>query len=80
MMPPCAKTAPEAVTKSLRCDCATSECKTLACKCKKNFRPCSDYCSCNNSNCENPYNKDEGDKEHEDDSNSDSESETEISK
>ena len=35
MMPPCAKSAPEAVTKSLRCDCSKSECKTLACKAEK---------------------------------------------
>ena len=77
MIPPCARTAPEAVTKSLMYDCATLEYKTLAFKCIKNFRLYSYYCSCNNSNCENPYNKDEGDKEHEDDSISDSEIETE---
>ena len=76
MMPPCAKTAPEAVTKSLRCDCSKSECKSLACKCRKNLRPCSEYCSCVNSNCENPYNEVEDDCEVEDDD-SESDSETE---
>ena len=67
MMPSCAKIAPEAVTKSLKCDCSKSECKTQACKCRKNLRPCSIYCSCVNNNCENPYNEvdDEGDSESE---------------
>ena len=76
-MPPCAKTAPEAVTKSLLCDCSKSECKSLACKCRENLRPCSEYCSCVNSNCENPYNEVEDDCEVEDDdSESDSENES----
>ena len=75
IMAPCAKSAPEAVTKSLWCDCSKSECKTLACKCRKNLRPCSDYCSCVNSNCENPYNEVKDASEEEDDSESDSETE-----
>ena len=70
-MHPFAKTAPDAVTKILRSDCATSECKILACKCRKNFTPWSYYCSDNNSNCENPYKIDE------DDSDSDGESKKE---
>ena len=62
-MPHCAKNVTEPVLKSLRCDCATSECKTLACKYRKNLVQCSDSCSCVNLNCENPYKKDEDDSE-----------------
>ena len=41
------------------------------------LRPCSEYCSCVNSNCENPYNEVEDDCEVEDDdSESDSENES----
>ena len=75
MMPSCAKIAPEAVTKSLKCDCSKSECKTQACKCRKNLRPCSIYCSCVNNNCENPYNEVEDDCEDEGDSESECETE-----
>ena len=78
MMPPGAKTAPEAVVRNLSCLCATSEFRTLACKCRKNLRLCLNYCACANTSCWNDCNEDEDDSVREDDSHSDSDSEAET--
>ena len=53
MMPPNALPAPDSVLKSISCNCDVSQCKTLACKCRKNSRPCTDFCKCSESKCHN---------------------------
>ena len=66
MMRPDTKPAPDVVVKSIRCNCTTSQCKTFACKCKKNSRPCTEFCNCVNTTCQNHLD----DSSHEDDSES----------
>ena len=53
MMPPNALPAPDSVLKSISCNCDVSQCKTLACKCRKNSRACTDFCKFSESKCHN---------------------------
>ena len=73
MMPPYAKSAPEAVTKSLWRDCSKLECKWLACN--EELKAMLRLLLCVNLNCENPYNEVKVASEEDDNCESDSETE-----
>ena len=53
MLPNGTKIAPETVLKITKCKCSSTHCITNQCSCFKATISCSEYCSCEESNCDN---------------------------
>ena len=51
MFPKGIKKAPDAVLKSTKCNCTTSQCKTNTCSCVKAQLSCSEFCGCKENGC-----------------------------
>ena len=70
MFPKGCKKAPDAVLKSTKCNCTSSQCKTNAFSCIKAKLPCSEFCGCQTSgycNKQNIADEEDSEEEEEDD-------------